>query len=55
MTSHKSQVTGKLYVNFDREILLLIRETKCLMRLGVEVPKSAKLVIMQEKKFKPFY
>ena len=29
---------AKLYVNFDREILQLIRETKCLQRIGVDVP-----------------
>eukprot|EP00966_Prymnesium_polylepis_P254089 5871824-Prymnesium_polylepis.1 len=45
----------KLYVNFDREILLLIRETKCLMRMGVSVPESARLVVLQEHKFKSFY
>ena len=37
---------GKLYVNFDREILLLIRETKCLMRMGVQVPPSARMVVL---------
>ena len=34
-------------VNFDREILLLIRETRCLLRLGVPIPDSARLVLMQ--------
>lgn len=28
---------GKLYVNFDQEILQLIREAKCLDRMGIEV------------------
>ena len=46
---------GKLYVNFDREIMQLIRETKCLLRIGVEVPESAKMVLMQEDKFKSYY
>ena len=46
---------GKLYVNFDREILLLIRETKCLMRMGVQVPPSARMVVLQEGKFKSFF
>lgn len=46
---------GRLYVNFDREILQLIRETKWLLRLGVEVPESAKMVLLQEDKFKHYY
>ena len=45
---------GKLYVNFDREIMQLIRETKCLLRIA-EVPESAKMVLMQEDKFKSYY
>ena len=45
----------KLYVNFDREILQLIRETKCLLRMGVEAPESAKMVLLQEGKFKSYY
>ena len=45
----------KLYVNFDREIMQLIRETKCLQRIGVEVPDSAKMVLLQEDKFKSYY
>ena len=47
--------TGKLYVNFDREILQLIREAKCLARIGVTVPESAQIVLLQEDKFKAYY
>ena len=47
--------SAKLIVNFDREILLLIRETKCLLRMGVAVPSGARLVVMQEMKFKSFF
>lgn len=46
---------SKLYVNFDREILQLIRETKCLMRMGQEAPENAKMVLLQEQKFKSYY
>ena len=46
--------TGKLFVNFDREILNLIREAKCLDRMGVQVPENARLVMMQEDKFKVY-
>jgi dynein heavy chain len=42
----------KLYVNFDQEIVQLIREGKCLDRLGIEVPESAKIVLLQELKYK---
>mgnify|MGYP002393457647 CR=1 FL=1 len=45
-------VTGKMEVNFDNEILQLIRETKWLLRLGLEVPEDAKMVLLQEEKFK---
>ncbi len=38
---------GRLYVNFDAEILQLIREAKTLDRMGVEIPESAKVVLLQ--------
>jgi dynein heavy chain len=47
--------TDRLHVNFDREILQLLRETKCLMRMGQEVPESARMVLAQEDKFKLHY
>ena len=47
--------SGRLIVNFDKEILLLIRETKCLLRLKARVPEGARLIVMQEVKFKAFY
>ena len=37
----------KLYVNFDHEILQLIREAKCLDRMGIEIPESAKIALFQ--------
>mgnify|MGYP002042673385 CR=1 FL=1 len=46
---------NKLYVNFDREILQLIREAKCLTRIGVEIPEAAKMVLLQEDKYKSYY
>jgi Dynein heavy chain, N-terminal region 1 len=39
--------SGKLLVNFDKEIMQLIRETKYLQRNGVEVPESARMVLLQ--------
>jgi len=47
--------TGKLLVNFDKEILQLMRETKYLQRMDVEVPESAKMVLLQEDKFKYYF
>ena len=46
---------GNLYVNFDQEILQLIREAKALDRMGIEIPESAKIVLLQEDKFKSYY
>ena len=45
----------KLYVNFDLELLQLVREAKCLDRMGVEVPESAKIILFQEDKLKSYY
>jgi len=35
-----------LYVNFDADILTLIREAKCLSRLGADIPNQAKIVLL---------
>lgn len=45
----------RMYANFDPELLQLIRETKCLVNLGVQVPESAKMLLMQDEKFKTQY
>jgi len=47
--------TGALFVNFDHEILKLIRESKCLQRMLGDIPESAKMVLLQEDKFKLYY
>ena len=46
--------SNKLHVNVDHQILELLRESKCLMRIGYEIPDSAKMVLMQESKFKNY-
>ncbi|KAJ8610701.1 hypothetical protein CTAYLR_005659 [Chrysophaeum taylorii] len=46
---------GKLYVNFDPQVLQLIRESKCLTRMGVEIPDDARMVLAQEEHFKRDY
>ena len=43
---------GELVVNFDREVAQLLRETRCLQAMGIEVPESARMVLLQEEKFK---
>ena len=48
-------VNGRLYVNFDPEILQLIREAKILYRMQVDVPESARMVMLQEAKFKSYH
>ncbi|KAL4171660.1 hypothetical protein KRP22_009750 [Phytophthora ramorum] len=47
--------TGRLFVNFDKEILQLIREARCLDRMAIEVPENARMVMLQEDKFKAYY
>ncbi|KAJ1495027.1 dynein heavy chain, N-terminal region 1-domain-containing protein [Baffinella frigidus] len=47
--------TGRLFVNFDREILQLIRETKLLQRSNVDIPDNARMVLVQEDKFKSYF
>ncbi|XP_064563086.1 dynein axonemal heavy chain 8 [Zonotrichia leucophrys gambelii] len=42
--------TEKLLVNFDPQILEIVRETKCMVKLGLEVPEQAfKLAIIEDK------
>ena len=46
---------NKLYVNFDLETLTLIREAKCLIRLGIEIPELAQIVVSKEQQLKIYY
>lgn len=47
--------SGKLLVNFDKEIMQLIRETKYMQRFNIPVPESAMMVLLQEEKYKFYY
>ncbi|KAM9349881.1 dynein axonemal heavy chain 8-like [Symphorus nematophorus] len=40
--------TGKLVVNFDPKVTEVIRETKCLLKMGLEVPAQALRLVKQE-------
>jgi dynein heavy chain len=46
---------NQLYVNFDKDVFQLIRETKFLNRMGIEISESAKMALLQEEKFKLYY
>eukprot|EP00667_Euglena_gracilis_P001259 EG_transcript_1257 len=49
------RVDGRLFVNFDVEAFQLIREAKCLLRIGLPLPENARLVLLQADKLKGFY
>ncbi|KFQ24224.1 Dynein heavy chain 8, axonemal, partial [Merops nubicus] len=44
--------TGKFLVNFDPKILEIARETKCMIKLGLEVPEQAKKIVKIENNIK---
>uniref|UniRef100_A0A8C2VG97 Dynein axonemal heavy chain 8 n=1 Tax=Chinchilla lanigera TaxID=34839 RepID=A0A8C2VG97_CHILA len=44
--------TGKLLVNFDPKILEIVRETKCMIKMKLDVPEQAKRLLKLESKLK---
>ncbi|CAH1780133.1 unnamed protein product, partial [Owenia fusiformis] len=44
--------TGELYVNFDPQIITLIRETECMARLGLDIPPTASNLRAKQGVFK---
>eukprot|EP00698_Gefionella_okellyi_P008566 TRINITY_DN2129_c0_g2_i1.p1 TRINITY_DN2129_c0_g2~~TRINITY_DN2129_c0_g2_i1.p1 ORF type:complete len:4490 (+),score=1324.74 TRINITY_DN2129_c0_g2_i1:457-13926(+) len=42
----------QIFVNFDQEILKLLRETKAMQRIGLDVPQLALAVTLQEARLK---
>ncbi|XP_064365601.1 dynein axonemal heavy chain 8 [Dromaius novaehollandiae] len=44
--------TGKFLVNFDPKIQEIVRETKCMIKLGLEVPEQAKRIVKIENNLK---
>nr|KAF6461745.1 dynein axonemal heavy chain 8 [Molossus molossus] len=44
--------SGKLLVNFDPKILEVVRETKCMIKMNLEVPEQAKRLLKLENKLK---
>lgn len=47
--------THKLYVNFDQNVLMLMREARYLQVIGFEIPNSAKMVLLLEDKLRKYY
>eukprot|EP00884_Botryococcus_braunii_P007425 jgi/Botrbrau1/16684/Bobra.0317s0002.1 len=47
--------TGELLVNFDKDVWTLMREAKVMQRLGIAVPESVSLLLLQESKYKHYY
>jgi hypothetical protein len=43
----RNHETGQILVNLDRDIMTLIREAKYLQQMGVSVPESARLLLLQ--------
>ena len=48
----KHQETGELFVNFDSQIMELIQESKCLAALNLEIPVTAKNLMVKEEEIK---
>ena len=44
--------TRELLVNFDPLILQVIRESECMLKLGLEVPEAARVVYLGQEKLK---
>ena len=42
-------------VNLDLYLLQLIREAKCMIRMGSVIPETAKIILLQEEKFKRYF
>jgi dynein heavy chain len=42
-------------VNLDLYVLQLIREAKCMVRMNCNIPETAKIILLQEEKFKNYY
>ena len=47
--------TGELYVNFDPQVMTLIRETECMARLGLDIPPAAQNLRAKQQYLKEKY
>lgn len=51
----RSPETGELFVNFDPEILIQIREVNCMTRMKLEIPPFAALLQQKQDTLKKNY
>ncbi|XP_062925653.1 dynein axonemal heavy chain 5 [Mobula hypostoma] len=51
----KAPETGELFVNFDPQILILIRETECMAKMGLEIPPFARVFQQKQDVLKKNY
>ncbi|XP_058868792.1 dynein axonemal heavy chain 5 isoform X2 [Acipenser ruthenus] len=51
----KAPESGELFVNFDPQILTLMRETECMARMGLEIPPFARALQQKQDIFKKNY
>ncbi|XP_076449856.1 dynein axonemal heavy chain 5-like isoform X2 [Babylonia areolata] len=47
--------TKELFVNFDTQILTMIRETECMARLGLELPSIARVMRARQAEYKELF
>ena len=47
--------TKELYVNFDPQILTLIRETECMARFNLDIPFGAQTLMQKQHNLKKNY
>lgn len=51
----RSAETGELFVNFDPEILMQIREVNCMTKMNLEVPPFAAVLLQKQLTLKQDY
>lgn len=51
----KNSETNEFFVNFDPEIMTLIRETECMKRLKLDIPPEAAELVLRQELFKQHY
>lgn len=44
--------TNELFVNFDAQVIVLIREVECMTRLGLEIPPFASSLRARQEEYK---
>jgi len=48
----RHNISKELYANFDRRLISLCRDARFLMMMGMDIPQSAKVVLLLEKRLK---